>query len=154
MSIQKINPNPTYFHAPSPGSTSTNKPKQKQMMIATQKRHQTQIGSTEPLDEGHAGASGRSVRERSRLRGSGGCVPGQEKWCVGLHPLQAGDVDRTAGDALRPGGEKSRFGMTGASQGEAVQKVLGAQEAVGATGRHATDIAQRCYAATATPAGT
>jgi hypothetical protein len=37
-------------------------------------------------------------------------------------------------------GKKSRFGMTGASQGEAVQKVLGAQEAVGATGWHATNL--------------
>ena len=37
-------------------------------------------------------------------------------------------------------GKKSRFGMIGASQGEAVQKVLGAQEAVGATGWHATNL--------------
>jgi hypothetical protein len=37
-------------------------------------------------------------------------------------------------------GKKSRFGMTGASQSEAVQKVLGAQEAVGATGWHATNL--------------
>jgi Family of unknown function (DUF6088) len=37
-------------------------------------------------------------------------------------------------------GKKSRFGMIGASQGEAVQKVLGAQEAVGATGWHATKL--------------
>ncbi len=37
-------------------------------------------------------------------------------------------------------GKKSRFGMIGASQGEAVQKVLGAREAVGATGWHATNL--------------
>ena len=37
-------------------------------------------------------------------------------------------------------GKKSRFGMIGASQGEAVQKVLGAQEAVGATGWNATNL--------------
>ena len=37
-------------------------------------------------------------------------------------------------------GKKSRFGMIGASQGEAVQKVLGAQEAVGATGWHAANL--------------
>jgi len=37
-------------------------------------------------------------------------------------------------------GKKSRFGMIGASQGEAVQKVLGAQEAIGATGWNATNL--------------
>jgi hypothetical protein len=37
-------------------------------------------------------------------------------------------------------GKKSRFGMIGASQGEAVQKVLGAQGAVGATGWSATNL--------------
>jgi Family of unknown function (DUF6088) len=37
-------------------------------------------------------------------------------------------------------GKKSRFGMIGASQGEAVQKLLGAQEAIGATGWHATNL--------------
>jgi len=37
-------------------------------------------------------------------------------------------------------GRKSRFGMIGVSQGETVQKLLGAQEAVGATGWHATNL--------------
>lgn len=37
-------------------------------------------------------------------------------------------------------GKKSRFGMIGASQGEAVQKLFGAQEAIGATGWHATNL--------------
>ena len=37
-------------------------------------------------------------------------------------------------------GKKSRFGMIGASQGQAVQKVLGAQEAIGATGWNATNL--------------
>jgi hypothetical protein len=37
-------------------------------------------------------------------------------------------------------GKKSRFGMIGASQGEAVQKLFGAQEAVGATGWNATNL--------------
>jgi Family of unknown function (DUF6088) len=37
-------------------------------------------------------------------------------------------------------GKKSRFGMIGVSQGEAVQKVLGAQEAIGATGWNATNL--------------
>jgi hypothetical protein len=37
-------------------------------------------------------------------------------------------------------GEKSRFGMVGAPQGEAVQKVLGTEEAIGASGWHATNL--------------
>jgi hypothetical protein len=37
-------------------------------------------------------------------------------------------------------GRKSRFGMIGASQGEAVQKLFEAQEAIGATGWHATNL--------------
>jgi hypothetical protein len=37
-------------------------------------------------------------------------------------------------------GKKSRFGMIGASQGEAVQKLFGAQEAIGATGWNATNL--------------
>jgi hypothetical protein len=37
-------------------------------------------------------------------------------------------------------GKRSRFGMIGASQGEAVQKLFGAQEAIGATGWHATNL--------------
>jgi hypothetical protein len=37
-------------------------------------------------------------------------------------------------------GKKSRFGMIGASQGEAVQKLFGAREAIGATGWNATNL--------------
>lgn len=37
-------------------------------------------------------------------------------------------------------GEQSRFGMVGAPQGEAVQTVLGAGDAIGASGWHATNL--------------
>ena len=93
-STQKINPNLNLFPCPQPGSTSTDKPKQKPTEIATEKQDRRKNGSSKPsFRDGqhhprHAGTrmlGSRTARQRPR-RGDPADTAGPIEWSSLLPP--------------------------------------------------------------------